>query len=660
MATPRYLTKSRFKQALECPTKLYYTGKPEYLNTALDDSFLAALAEGGYQVGALACLMYPGGVEVDDIGHAAQLARTQALLARENVTIYEAAFAHDGLFVRVDVLRKTGNSVELIEVKAKSYDPGEVRGLRGARGAISPGYLPYLQDVAFQRFVAGLQCPQFEFRAFLLLADKSATATVDGLNQLFPIHRGGGRTTVTRPVDGVDLGAPLLAAVPVDIEVQEILSGTLDVVGVEMAFADAVAHLASAYQSDQRLGPVPSKACGNCEFKAENLPGAGEPRSGFHECWRQALGWEDRDFDSPTVLDLWKFTKKRELIQQGKLKLEQLVPADVGFDSSEPGTGGMTPKHRQWYQCSGTWPGGGDFYFDATGMAAAMRKWRYPYHFIDFETSAVAIPFRRGQRPYETVAFQFSHHVMRAGGRVEHLHQCLEVDPGVDPTLPFLRQLKAALSADSGTIFRWATHENTVLNQLRARLLDEADPAPDRDELVAFIESITTRKVDGVEIAGPRSMVDLCKLAELHYFHPSTKGSSSLKKVLPALMQSSDFLRDLYGQPVYGTTAMPSQNHEEPMVWWRSVNGLVADPYDLLPPVFGHLSSLELAALEAGADQSLQAGGAAMAAYARLQFEQIEQIERGALKDALLRYCELDTLAMVMTVQAWRGFQKGN
>ena len=47
----RYLTKSRFKLAMECPTKLYYTGKGEYINQDLDDPFLLALAEGGFQVG---------------------------------------------------------------------------------------------------------------------------------------------------------------------------------------------------------------------------------------------------------------------------------------------------------------------------------------------------------------------------------------------------------------------------------------------------------------------------------------------------------------------------------------------------------------------------------------------------------------------------------
>ena len=57
----RYLTKSRFKLALECMTKLYYTGKKkEYADQNVDDTFLKTLAEGGFQVGELAKYMFCG------------------------------------------------------------------------------------------------------------------------------------------------------------------------------------------------------------------------------------------------------------------------------------------------------------------------------------------------------------------------------------------------------------------------------------------------------------------------------------------------------------------------------------------------------------------------------------------------------------------------
>ena len=58
---PRYFTKTRFSLALDCSSKLYYSGKPEYIDTKNDDAFLAALAEGGFQVGELARCYFEGG-----------------------------------------------------------------------------------------------------------------------------------------------------------------------------------------------------------------------------------------------------------------------------------------------------------------------------------------------------------------------------------------------------------------------------------------------------------------------------------------------------------------------------------------------------------------------------------------------------------------------
>ena len=92
MNKPRYLTKSRFKLAVQCPTKLFYTGKKDtYRDTMQEDSFLAMLAEGGYQVGELAKLMYPQGVEVAHAEHTAALAQTAELLQQDEVVIFEAA-----------------------------------------------------------------------------------------------------------------------------------------------------------------------------------------------------------------------------------------------------------------------------------------------------------------------------------------------------------------------------------------------------------------------------------------------------------------------------------------------------------------------------------------------------------------------------------------
>ena len=53
-------------------------------------------------------------------------------------------------------------------------------------------------------------------------------------------------------------------------------------------------------------------------------------------------------------------------------------------------------------------------------------------------------------------------------------------------------------------------------------------------------------------------------------------------------------------------------------------------------------------------DNELEEGGAAMAAYSRMQFEEMSEYERQEISKALLKYCELDTLAMVMLYEGWK------
>ena len=149
-------------------------------------------------------------------------------------------------------------------------------------------------------------------------------------------------------------------------------------------------------------------------------------------------------------------------------------------------------------------------------------------------------------------------------------------------------------------------------------------------------------------------MIDLCKLAERYYFHPQTRGSCSLKQVLPAVMSSSARLKNLYSKPVYGAAeGMPSHNFID-WTWWVADQQGVCDPYALLPPVFADLDSALLGGINPDEeDASLAQGGAALEAYGRLQFEDLSDAVRARIEAALLKYCELDTLAMVMICQAW-------
>jgi hypothetical protein len=198
MAKRRYLTKSRFKLATECPTKLFYTGKSEYANQNLDDSFLLALADGGFQVGELAKCYFPCGHKIKTLDYDEALAETNRLLQIDQVTIYEAAIATDKLFIRADILVKNGNRLSLYEVKAKSFDPKAEDPFANKNGTIKSGWKPYLYDVAFQKYVIIQALPQYNVSTYLMMADKSATCPTDGLNQKFRLVKdANGRKSVS-------------------------------------------------------------------------------------------------------------------------------------------------------------------------------------------------------------------------------------------------------------------------------------------------------------------------------------------------------------------------------------------------------------------------------------------------------------------------------
>lgn len=646
MSSPRYLTKSRFKLAVECPTKLFYTGKTKiYRDSKQEDSFLQMLAEGGYQVGELAKCQYPQGIEVMATDHQAALAQTARWLQQDRVVLFEAALAFEDYFVRVDILVKEGDRFELIEVKAKSYDSTQPD-IAGSRVTIKSEMRPYIEDVAFQAWVLRQSLPSAQVSTFLMMPDKSVRAEHDRMNQLFKIVKDGTKARVVPApeVAQMDLHSALLAKVPVDEFVDIVYREGVGAAGARLPLKQAARQWAQAYKADEKIPPQPGAKCAACEF--HTAPGD-SLKSGLLECWSQAYGFTAEDMAQGTVLDLWNYRKKDQLIAQGRLRLATLQEDDINVkDGGET----LSVSERQWMQAHGI-PAAedrGGYWLAEAHMRREMTNWRYPYHFIDFETSAVAIPFHRGMRPYEQVAFQFSHHVMHADGRIEHRGEFLLAEPGVFPNFEFARALKVELEGDEGTVFMWSHHENTILNRIALQLEQAEAPPPNALALREFVLSLTK--------GGNRPMYDLCTLAKDAYFHVATRGSVSIKKVLPTMLASNPWLRQRYAEPVYGVAqGIPSLNYQA-FTWCpRHADGRVlTDPYELLAGAGGELLGEPVLPGQDPDELVIAEGGAAATAYARLQFESLAPPSAQRIKAALLRYCELDTLAMVMVVQGWQ------
>jgi hypothetical protein len=129
-------------------------------------------------------------------------------------------------------------------------------------------------------------------------------------------------------------------------------------------------------------------------------------------------------------------------------------------------------------------------------------------------------------------------------------------------------------------------------------------------------------------------------------------GSNSIKKVLPAVLNTSHFLQTKYAQPIYGKEIKSLNISEnEPISWITYLaDNRVDNPYHLLPSVaqFLQITEEEAEALEdkIGDDMTVANGGAALTAYSKLMFCDDRNWD-DALRTALLRYCELDTMAMV-------------
>ena len=196
--------------------------------------------------------------------------------------------------------------------------------------------------------------------------------------------------------------------------------------------------------------------------------------------------------------------------------------------------------------------------------AAELKVLGWPRYYFDFETVGLAVPIWKGTRPYQPQPFQWSCHVEREDGNMEHFE--FLADTNEAPMRNCAQQLIAALGTE-GPILVYTGYEKGVLTALSGLFPDLA-PA-----LARIIDRL----------------FDLYPVTRRHYYHPDMHGSWSLKRVSPTIAED---LR-----------------------------------YDNLDMV---------------AD-----GTAADAAYQDLISGDVPAAQRNAIRQALLDYCRLDTLALV-------------
>lgn len=605
-----YLTKSDFKVAQTCPTKLYYR-KRGYPTVADADGELSLLAEQGYLVEALARTFYPDGrwVGYDKDVESAAWETMEALT--DNCTLFEATFISGNKMARVDILVRRGDVFELIEVKATGFNrqenderirsgkPNLFRTSRPPDGIISK-WRPYLEDVAYQTSILQDVFPRATIVPCLLMPDTSQPCRIDGLHRRFAMrsHHHRPEETLIPASEYTDdpreiRRNPLLVRVNVTAEVEGLLPEVR---------RQAETYVGSLIPTLKRVITPLSTACRECEYRVAE----GHLR-GFHECWGELADVK------PHILDLYYVSeaggrKERladNLIAQGKASLLDLPEKEL---SRKDGTTGERARRQrtqiQYTQANQEWV--------SDELGAVLDSFTYPLHFVDFETCAPAIPHYRGMRPYGTLAFQWSCHTVDNPAAPSKGSEWLQ--SGDDyPHAHFISALRRQVGV-TGSILVWATHETTVLRAIRDQLNERGEGNSDQAEWIG-------------QLLESGRIIDLNQITLKHYFHPHMGGRTTLKVVADAIWQTDPGIRARFPQYL--------REDEETLV----------SPYRALHPIT--IGERDISVIE---------GLGAITAY----YKMMERAAANATLEAerwralLLQYCELDTLAMVMVWWHWR------
>lgn len=667
MDRSKYFTKSTFKEGLDCITKLYYTNNNEYNNSANDDSFLEELANGGFQIGELAKYLFVNNPDNENIT-IKNLTNEEAVIEtserlKNDCVVAEAAFLIDKFYIRADIIKKEGKTLKLYEVKAKSIDgiredSNSFISYKGkANECVKSEWSPYLYDIAFQKYVIEKAYPDYKVEANIILADKSKKVTINNLNQYFQINKNGYMVDIITPknVSANDLGVIPLAIINVD-EIVNDIQNKYKVPKHNMDFIDFINYAKDIYLNRKKIYTPVSTKCKSCTYNNKNS----DLKSGFYECWKNHTNYSDELLKKPLAIELWN-GRVDKMLSKGQFLLESINEEDVKSSKPEPEKNGLTNFQRKWLQITKAKNNDNSYYFDSEGFLSEVNKWNYPLHLIDFETSTVALPFHKGTSPYQGIAFQFSHHVLYEDGKIEHKDQYIHFEKGVYPNLDFIRTLKKSLSTDNGTIFRYHNHENNYLRMIYDQIVDSEIgeiEQNEKTELLNFIDNITKYKItpkDKDYTYGNRCMVDLYEIVKDFYYSPSTNGKISIKNILPAILNDCEELRNKYSKGgLYGKELEIKSLNFDDHVWLQEEFN--NNPYKTLPVISD--INLDDNIEEDDEFNSIADGGAALVAYNYLQYSHINEEKRVAMRNGLFRYCELDTMAMVMILEAmllWSG-----
>ncbi|MBQ2665592.1 DUF2779 domain-containing protein [Methanobrevibacter sp.] len=274
-------------------------------------------------------------------------------------------------------------------------------------------------------------------------------------------------------------------------------------------------------------------------------------------------GYCTRNLPKPNVFDvsgMYK-SKKFEKYYEGKISFEDLENEKLNPKYLEQIDFELNDREAK---------------IEKEALRSVLDSLNYPLYFIDYETCQYAIPEFEGTKAYQQIPFQYSLHIIKEDGSVEHKEYLAQID---DENI--IRNFAESMINDlseNGSVIVY----NKGFEAGRNREIGEMYP-----DLKDEIDRINTNMVDF-----------MVPFKNRNYYTKEMEGSYSIKYVLPALFPDNPEL-----------------------------------DYDNLDLIHN--------------------GGEASEAFLSLKGKILE--EQDEIRKCLLKYCELDTFAMV---KIWEKFKE--
>lgn len=592
-----YLTKSDFKLGYECPFKLKYK-KAKYPSTLQNNEMLEFFAEAGFMVEAVA----------------------HAVMESNPGVEFEKTLQAGRFSARLDGFEQFADRIVLTEIKAKSVDGASTEQFFKKRTReVNGDWLEYMLDITFQVMVAEACFPGVTVMPQICVVNKNTPCSLDAIYANIDLLEDSDDRdrSLPRAVYTGDKAALRADHFLEFINVRE----CVDILMPEVrAKAAELLDFLDGKRPDitPRLGLSP---CKNCEYRD-----ADPVRNGFADCWGTTPA------RGANVIDMYRAGNgsnelKGEVAR--RIAARDLLLVDFPDDLLSGGSSyGPTRRNQKKAAVTGK-------HVVGQGLRDELAKLEYPLHFIDFEASRIPVPYLPGMKPYEVVAFQFSCHTLESPTSTNLVHREWLNLRNVYPNEEFLRELRAAIG-DRGTVLTWSGYELTTLRHVRRQLRERGLLSSD---LAGWLSGLVGPvPVEGEEdkVVG-RRVVDLLKISQAHYAHPLMRGSHSIKKVLDAVWSDAPHL---WSDPWFAE------------YFKKASDGAVLDPYATLAAA---PMDVDLGDTDETDDSAVTDGVGAMRAYQDMLYGQHKNdiALRDKMRDSLLRYCGLDTAAMVIIWKHW-------